>query len=106
MMKKTKARDAAVAALATEVAELRELLLAVVDRAERAERLGLGTEQEPSAEPELVNTTEAATLLNLSAFTVRQMCKDGRLPAVKINQRGDWRIPRSAVLDEWTRRYA
>lgn len=40
--------------------------------------------------PLLINLTEACTLLCLSEETVRKLCKNGSLPAVKFN--GSWRI--------------
>lgn len=63
------------------------------------------TDTEPEPVPEMLLTVkEAANILGLHITTVRGMCHDGRLDAVQINERGDWRIPKSVVRAEKERR--
>ena len=42
--------------------------------------------------PELLTVKEVATALRLTDARVRQLARDGRLPAVRIGERGDYRF--------------
>ena len=60
---------------------------------------------EPEPQSDTVKVAEAAGMLKVSEFTVRAMCKDGRLTAMKDSNAAGWRITRKSVLDEWNRRW-
>ena len=45
--------------------------------------------------PLLMSLSDACTLLCLTEDTVRKMCKDGSLPAAKLN--GSWRIDKEKL---------
>lgn len=47
--------------------------------------------------PEVLTVEEAAVLLRLSAYTVRELARKGKLPARKIG--GEWRFSRKALLE-------
>lgn len=48
--------------------------------------------------PDLLTVKEVATLLRVSPLTVKRWGKRGKLPAIRINSRGDRRYRREAVL--------
>jgi excisionase family DNA binding protein len=50
----------------------------------------------------LLHVKEAADELDVSPWTIRRAIKKGELPAVRIGERGNYRI-RSADLDEFLR---
>lgn len=59
-------------------------------------------EQEPSAAPgedRLLSADEAAELLQVSPYTVRQWARERKIPAIRLGDRY-WRFRRSA-LDAW-----
>jgi excisionase family DNA binding protein len=43
--------------------------------------------------PALLTTRQAARILGLHVRTVWRMCEQGDLPAVRIGERGHWRLP-------------
>lgn len=45
---------------------------------------------------QLLTTTQAASLLNVSADTVRRMCAAGQIEAVRV--RGIWRVNRDSLI--------
>ena len=48
--------------------------------------------------PELLTVREVAKILRDSALTIKRWGKRGKLPAIRINSRGDRRYKREAVL--------
>lgn len=48
---------------------------------------------------ELLSPNEAATILRVSAYTVRQMAREGRIPAIRLGK--FWRFRRSSLI-AWT----
>jgi excisionase family DNA binding protein len=42
--------------------------------------------------PALLTTRQAAAMLGLHSTTVTRMCERGDLPAVRIGERGRWRL--------------
>lgn len=48
--------------------------------------------------PDLLTVREVADLLRVSPLTVKRWGKRGKLPAIRINSRGDRRYRRDAVL--------
>lgn len=48
--------------------------------------------------PDLLTVKEVASLLRVSPLTVKRWGKRGKLPAIRINSRGDRRYRREAVL--------
>lgn len=48
--------------------------------------------------PEVLTTEEAARLLRLSAYTVRELARKGKIPARKVGK--EWRFSRRRLL-EW-----
>jgi excisionase family DNA binding protein len=51
------------------------------------------TEQRPA----LLTTREAGQVLGLHRRTVAQLVAKGALPGIKIDQHGNWRLPRAEV---------
>lgn len=47
--------------------------------------------------PMLLNTTQAATILNVTPRTVQSMCEAGKLKAVRVQSL--WRVNRDALLE-------
>ena len=47
--------------------------------------------------PMLLNTTQAATILNVTPRTVQCMCEAGKLKAVRVQSL--WRVNRDALLE-------
>lgn len=45
----------------------------------------------------LLSTAEASRLLGVAARTVAEMCKAGNIRAVRIGERGRWRVVRASV---------
>lgn len=48
--------------------------------------------------PDLLTVREVADLLRVSPLTVKRWGKRGKLPAIRINSRGDRRYRKEAVL--------
>jgi len=48
---------------------------------------------------QLLTVREVAERLKLSEFTVRKMCREKRLPGIKISGGKEWRIPMSELKD-------
>jgi len=48
--------------------------------------------------PDLLTVSEVATLLRVSPLTIKRWGKRGKLPAIRINSRGDRRYKKEQVL--------
>lgn len=48
--------------------------------------------------PDLLTVREVAELLRVSPLTIKRWGKRGKLPAIRINSRGDRRYKKQAVL--------
>jgi len=48
--------------------------------------------------PDLLTISEVSTLLRVSPLTIKRWGKRGKLPAIRINSRGDRRYKKQAVL--------
>jgi len=48
--------------------------------------------------PELLTVKEVAKILRVSPLTIKRWGKRGKLPAIRINSRGDRRYKKDAVL--------
>ena len=48
--------------------------------------------------PDLLTIREVAVLLRVSSLTVKRWGKKGKLPAIRINSRGDRRYKKTVVL--------
>ena len=48
--------------------------------------------------PDLITIREVASLLRVSALTIKRWGKKGKLPAIRINSRGDRRYKKAVVL--------
>ncbi|OGD86783.1 hypothetical protein A2Z23_02360 [Candidatus Curtissbacteria bacterium RBG_16_39_7] len=48
--------------------------------------------------PELLTVKEVAKILRVSPLTIKRWGKRGKLPAIRINSRGDRRYKKEAVL--------
>ncbi|TSC86368.1 MAG: Uncharacterized protein G01um10147_891 [Microgenomates group bacterium Gr01-1014_7] len=48
--------------------------------------------------PDLLTVREVAQVLRVSALTIKRWGKRGKLPAIRINSRGDRRYKKEAVL--------
>ena len=48
--------------------------------------------------PDLLTVREVADVLRVSALTIKRWGKRGKLPAIRINSRGDRRYKKEAVL--------
>jgi excisionase family DNA binding protein len=48
--------------------------------------------------PDLLTVKEVAQILRVSALTIKRWGKRGKLPAIRINSRGDRRYRKEAVL--------
>jgi len=48
--------------------------------------------------PDLLTIKEVANLLRISPLTIKRWGKKGKLPAIRINSRGDRRFRKSVVL--------
>jgi len=48
--------------------------------------------------PDLLTVREVAEILRVSPLTIKRWGKRGKLPAIRINSRGDRRYRREAVL--------
>ncbi len=48
--------------------------------------------------PDLLTVKEVAELLRVSPLTIKRWGKRGKLPAIRINSRGDRRYKKEAVL--------
>jgi len=48
--------------------------------------------------PDLLTLKEVSTLLRVSTLTLKRWGKSGKLPAIRINTRGDRRFRREEVL--------
>lgn len=61
-------------------------------KAEDAAKLDIGNL------PDLLTVREVADLLRVSPLTIKRWGKRGKLPAIRINSRGDRRYKKEAVL--------
>lgn len=61
-------------------------------RADDASKLNIATL------PDLLTVREVADLLRVSPLTIKRWGKRGKLPAIRINSRGDRRYKKEAVL--------
>ena len=56
--------------------------------------------------PDLLTVREVAEILRVSTLTIKRWGKRGKLPAIRINSRGDRRYKKGAVLAllgmQWT----
>ncbi len=66
--------------------------MAVSDTAKTKERLSLDNL------PDLLTVREVAELLRVSPLTIKRWGKRGKLPAIRINSRGDRRYKKESVL--------
>jgi excisionase family DNA binding protein len=48
--------------------------------------------------PDLLTIREVANLLRVSSLTIKRWGKKGKLPAIRINSRGDRRYKKDVVL--------
>lgn len=48
--------------------------------------------------PDLLTVREVANLLRVSPLTIKRWGKRGKLPAIRINSRGDRRYKKEAIL--------
>lgn len=48
--------------------------------------------------PDLITIREVASLLRVSSLTIKRWGKKGKLPAIRINSRGDRRYKKTVVL--------
>ena len=48
--------------------------------------------------PDLITVREVASLLRVSSLTIKRWGKKGKLPAIRINSRGDRRYKKTVVL--------
>lgn len=48
--------------------------------------------------PDLLTVSEVANLLRVSTLTIKRWGKRGKLPAIRINSRGDRRYKKESVL--------
>ena len=48
--------------------------------------------------PDLLTVSEAADLLRVSPLTIKRWGKRGKLPAIRINSRGDRRYRKEQIL--------
>lgn len=48
--------------------------------------------------PELLTVREVAKILRVSPLTIKRWGKRGKLPAIRINSRGDRRYRKEAIL--------
>ena len=48
--------------------------------------------------PDLLTVREVSELLRVSALTIKRWGKRGKLPAIRINSRGDRRYKKEAIL--------
>ncbi|MFC1600565.1 helix-turn-helix domain-containing protein [Patescibacteria group bacterium] len=62
------------------------------DKDKKKKRLKLGNL------PDLLTVREVAELLRVSPLTIKRWGKRGKLPAIRINSRGDRRYKKEAVL--------
>jgi hypothetical protein len=102
-MRKSKAERA------NQTALLEQLVAEVRDLRTLTENIGRMLDTPPAAPmcvvdehpgpDELLGAKSVAEMLGIDVSTVRVMCKDGRLPATKINKRGDWGIRVVDVYD-------
>lgn len=51
-----------------------------------------------SSLPDLLTVSEVAQLLRVSTLTIKRWGKRGKLPAIRINSRGDRRYKKESVL--------
>jgi excisionase family DNA binding protein len=61
---------------------------------------GAGSRQKISLDdmPDLLTVREVAEILRVSPLTIKRWGKRGKLPAIRINSRGDRRYKKEAVL--------
>ncbi len=61
--------------------------------AQKRKRMALGDEW-----PDLLTVREVAKILRVSPLTIKRWGKRGKLPAIRINSRGDRRYKKEAVM--------
>lgn len=54
---------------------------------------------DPNKYPALISPDQLAEVTGLSAFTIRKLCRDGKLHAIKIGS--SWRINRDETFAEY-----
>lgn len=64
----------------------------------RTGRAGDATKLDINNLPDLLTVREVADLLRVSPLTIKRWGKRGKLPAIRINSRGDRRYKKEAVL--------
>jgi len=70
-----------------------------LDRAQARLRERAGQRVVPAGEDRLLSVNEAADLLQVSAYMVRQWARERKIPAIRLGERY-WRFRRSS-LDAW-----
>ena len=48
--------------------------------------------------PELLTAKEAAEIFRVTPLTIKRWIKRGKLPAIRINTRGDIRIKKTSIM--------
>ena len=71
----------------------------VMEKVEKAKR---AARPQPKVDlqnlPDLLTISEVSSLLRVSPLTIKRWGKRGKLPAIRINSRGDRRYKKQAVL--------
>jgi len=70
-----------------------DLLCVTSNAARKGDSMAIGDEL-----PDLLTVKEVAELLRVSPLTIKRWGKRGKLPAIRINSRGDRRYRKEAVL--------
>jgi excisionase family DNA binding protein len=60
----------------------------------------------PDDEPRFLTLADVAEVLNVSAAQVYALVRSGRLPAIKVGGRGQWRVERERLEAYIQRMYA
>jgi excisionase family DNA binding protein len=68
------------------------------DEAKRTGRADDANKLDINNLPDLLTVREVADLLRVSPLTIKRWGKRGKLPAIRINSRGDRRYKKEAVL--------
>ncbi len=67
-------------------------------KVKKAKELGKGQKWSLDDLPPLLTVREVAEILRVSPLTVKRWTKRGRLPAIRINSRGDRRYRKETIL--------
>lgn len=62
------------------------------------QKINNGTNLSIASLPDLLTVREVAEILRVSPLTIKRWGKRGKLPAIRINTRGDRRYKKEAVL--------